>query len=83
MAMNLNDNLKELVEQLFYNKDNMKQSIENIIDFLQENIEQNLKKYANLLIDYMRKKYCFLSSEDIKKDEVFKNFKIDFENHIK
>lgn len=79
MAMNLNDNLKELVEQLFYNKDNMKQSIENIINFLQENIEQNLKKYANLLIDYMRKKDCFLSSEDIKKDEVFKNFKIDFE----
>ncbi|MCY6370476.1 nucleotidyltransferase domain-containing protein [Clostridium ganghwense] len=80
MAMNLNDSLKEYVDKLFFNKDNLEHYVEEIIDFFQDNINQNLKKYTTLLLDYMTKKDCFLSSEDMKKDEFFKNFKIDFEN---
>ncbi|MCY6483597.1 nucleotidyltransferase domain-containing protein [Clostridium aestuarii] len=80
MAMNLNDEFKELVDKLFFNMDNKVQTINDMIEFFQYNIEKDLKKYTSLLLRYMREKNCLLSSENIKKDELFKNYKVDFEN---
>ncbi|MCY6958595.1 nucleotidyltransferase domain-containing protein [Clostridium brassicae] len=80
VAMNLDDKFKELVDDLFFNKSNIEMSIQKILDYLHENIELNFKKYTSLLLEYMNKKDCLLSSEDIKTDEFFKNYKIDFES---
>lgn len=81
MAMNLNDELKSLVDKLFFSsKEDIVSSIGNIIKFLEDDINMNFKKYTSLLLSYMKKRDCFLSSEEIKKDEFFKNYKINFES---
>lgn len=80
MAMNLNDDLKRLIDDLFFtSKEESYDAIQNILTFFEDSIDKNLKKYASLLIDYMKEKDCFLSSEDIRKDNFFKGYDIDFE----
>lgn len=80
MAMNLNDDLKKLVDSLFLaNEEEVYGAIKDILNFFQVNIERNLKEYTNVLLSYMKEKDCFLSSEDMKKDEFFKNYHINFE----
>jgi predicted nucleotidyltransferase len=81
MAMNLNDELKDVVDKLFFSsKEDIIESINSTINFFEDNINRNFKKYTSLLLRYMKDKDCFLSSEEIKKDEFFNNYKIDFEN---
>lgn len=81
MAMNLDDDFKEYVDNVFFGtRDDVSKHIEEMLTFFEDNIDRNLKKYTSLLLNYMREKDCFLSSEDIKKDEFFKNYKINFEN---
>lgn len=81
MAMNLNDEFKDYVDRLFFsNKEDMIEAINRIINFFEENINENFKKYTNILLRYMKDKDCFLSTEGIKKGEFFKDYKIDFEN---
>lgn len=80
MAINLNDELKKLTDDLFFaSKEEIYGVIQNILVFIEDTIEKNLKKYVSLLLGYMKEKDCFLSSEDMKKDDFFKGFKIDFE----
>lgn len=79
VAMNLDDKLKELIDNLFFNKTNIENSIQELIDYLHLNIEGNFKSYTSILLNYMAKKDCLLSAEEIKKDEFFINYKIDFE----
>lgn len=79
VAMNLDDNLKKLVDELFFEKKNIEKGIKQTVDFFDESLKLNLKKYTKLLLDYMRKKDDFLSSEDMKKSQFFENYKIDFE----
>lgn len=83
MAVNLNDELKKLTDNLFFTskKDtkDIHEDIENIITFIEDTIEASLIKYVELLLEYMKEKDCFLSSEDIEKDDFFQGFKIDFE----
>jgi predicted nucleotidyltransferase len=81
MAMNLNDELKDYVDKLFFSsKEDILDAINSIINFFEDNIDMNFKEYTSLLLRFMKEKDCFLSSEEIKKDEFFKNYKIDFEN---
>lgn len=80
MAMNLDDNFKECVEKLFLNKENMEEVILYTLNFLEKSTDGILKNSTSLLIDYMRNKDCFLSTEEIKKDTLFEDFQIDFED---
>ncbi|HBC96927.1 MAG TPA: nucleotidyltransferase [Clostridium sp.] len=80
MAMNLNDDFKVCVDNLFFsNIEEIKKSIEDTMNYLKKNIDKNIQNVTNILLNYMRKKDCFLSSEDIKKDEMFYNYNINME----
>lgn len=81
MAMNLNDKFKFLTDDLlFAPKEKKQETIDNFLFFLDDDIENNLKKYVKLLISYMKSKDCFLSSENLRKSDFFKGFKINFES---
>lgn len=80
MALNLDDDLKETVHNLFYgDRADVKNKIQELINFFENNVERNLKKYTSLLLEFMKKKDSLLSSEDVKNDDFFRNYKIDFE----
>ncbi|MBU5590987.1 nucleotidyltransferase domain-containing protein [Clostridium sp. MSJ-4] len=79
MAMNLNDDFKKCVDELFFNKNNVVEAIENALEFLKESIDKNIKQSTRLLMEFMREKDKFLSAEDIKRDPLFENFDIEIE----
>lgn len=79
MAMNLNDDFRDCVNKFFFNKIDTEKSINEIIDYIQDFIDGNIRNITNLLIDYMRDKDCFLSAEQVRKDGLFKDFDIDME----
>ncbi|WP_032122788.1 nucleotidyltransferase domain-containing protein [Clostridium amazonitimonense] len=79
MAMNLNDDFKKCVDELFFNKNNVVEAIENTLEFLKDSIDKNIKQSTRLLMEFMREKDKFLSAEDIKRDPLFENFDIEIE----
>ncbi|MBU5485516.1 nucleotidyltransferase domain-containing protein [Clostridium sp. MSJ-11] len=79
MAVNLNDKFKEKVDKLFFDKEEVKNAIEDLIKYVEENIDLNLKNLASILLEYMREKDALLSGEDIKKSVLFNNFDIHIE----
>jgi uncharacterized protein len=79
MAMNLNDEFRKHVDLLFFNKDTVEKAIETCLSYLLEYIDNNIRRNTEVLINYMREKDCFLSTEDIKKDKLFHNYDIDME----
>ena len=80
MATNLNDELRELADKLFFcGQKNMYSVIEEVLKFLDNNINNNIRKYSALLLEFMKEKDCLLSSQDILTDEFFKNLNIKFE----
>ncbi|WP_055668028.1 nucleotidyltransferase domain-containing protein [Desnuesiella massiliensis] len=80
MAMNLNDSFKDVVDNLFFEKANIKETIEATIEFLQKGVEKLIKLSTNVLIEFMKDKDKFLSAEDIKSDRLFENFDIEIED---
>nr|WP_206152050.1 nucleotidyltransferase domain-containing protein [Clostridium cochlearium] len=80
MAVSLNKDFKQYVDDLFFNREEVHDSIKRIIDFMEENINKNIRKTTAILLEYMRKKDEFLSAEDIMHDPLFKNFDISLED---
>lgn len=80
MAINTNDKFKMHVDALFFKKDNLQGTLKNIIQYMEKNVDDNIKTLASFLLKYMRDKDCLLSCEDTKKDDIFKHFTIDFES---
>ncbi|WP_125152699.1 nucleotidyltransferase domain-containing protein [Clostridium rectalis] len=79
MAMNLDDRFKEKVDKVFFVKNDLANGIEELIKFVEQNIDENIKNITVLLLDYMREKDNFLSGEDIKVEKLFRNFDIHME----
>jgi len=79
MALNLNDNLKQCVDKLFFEKSNPAETIQETMTFLEKSINSSIKSNCDLLLNYMREKDTFLSSEEIMADDLFKDFDIDME----
>ncbi|AKN32491.1 nucleotidyltransferase [Clostridium carboxidivorans P7] len=79
MAINLNDDFKKCVDQLFFNKANKEETINHILEYLQKNVDGSLRNLSNVLINYMREKDSFLSAENIKNDKLFYNYDINME----
>jgi hypothetical protein len=80
MAMNLNDDFKKYVDDLFFNKTSSEEAINNALNYLQDTIDTSIRNLVNVLINYMREKDSFLSAEDIKKDRLFYNYDINMED---
>src|SRR3712207_802542 len=76
VAMDLNEEFKNCVKDLFESKENMNVNINNAIKFMENNINCNLKNMASVLLKYMQDKDSLFSGEDIKNDSLFQNFDI-------
>ncbi len=80
MAMNLDDNYRKLVEDLSYNRENPVNAINNILEYIEHSIDSSLSHYTSLLLNFMKEKDCFLSTEEIIRDTLFKNYDISMED---
>jgi predicted nucleotidyltransferase len=79
MALNLNDEFKQCVDKLFFEKSNVEETIKETMTFLEQSINISLKSDCSLLLNYMREKDKFLSSEEIMAEDLFVDFDIDME----
>ena len=82
MAMNLNDSFKRCVDELFFNKQDTAKAISAAVEYIESSIDENIRNTASILVNYMREKDCFLSTEDIKNDKLFVNYDIALEENI-
>lgn len=80
MAINLDDNFKMCVDKVFFDKEDVEKSIQMSISYIQEDIDKSIREITSVLLNYMRDKDCFLSSEDIKNDRLFKDYDIAMED---
>lgn len=79
MALNLNDEFKQCVDKLFFEKSNVEETIKETMTFLEQSINISLKSDCSLLLNYMREKDKFLSSGEIMAEDLFVDFDIDME----
>lgn len=79
-TMNLNDEYKKYIDNLFFKKGDTTKEINAIIQYMEKEIDQNIKNLVSILLRYMQEKDNFLSSEDIKNDDIFKDYDIEMED---
>lgn len=79
IAMNLNNNFRKCMEELFFNKSDIAEAINNTMEYFKKYIDKNIRNITKILLNYMREKDSFLSSEDIKNDRLFYNYNINME----
>lgn len=82
MAMNLNNEFNSVVENLFNNGCHYDE-INKTVEYIERFIDENIGVSAKLLLDYLNEKNTFLSSHEIKNDDVFKEFNIKIEDILK
>lgn len=80
MAVNMNDEYKEHLDRLFYEKGNEYEAMETLIKFMEQSVSSNIKNITRLLLKFMEEKKCFLSASEIKEDELFGGYDIKFED---
>lgn len=79
MLTNADGNFKKCIDGLLFEKENIDEAIRSTVDYIENMINSNIKEISDILLDYMRKKDCFLSEEDINNDPLFKGFDINSE----
>lgn len=82
MAMNLNNVFEAIVKNLFSSED-IKENVEQTIQYMEDFLDININVAAKFLIDYLCEKKQFLSSYEIKNDDLFKEFSIKLEDILK
>lgn len=80
MAMNLNDKFRRCVDDLLFNKQDTNKAIEHTINYIEDEIDTSIRNTASIMINFMREKDCFLSTEDIKNDRLFESYDIAVED---
>ncbi|SKA88357.1 hypothetical protein SAMN05428976_11141 [Clostridium sp. USBA 49] len=80
MAMNLDDNFKKCVDELFFHSQDPCKAIINTINYIEDKIDETIRNTASILINYMKQKDQFLSTEDIKNDKLFESYDIAVED---
>jgi predicted nucleotidyltransferase len=78
-CMNLNDGFKEIAENLLSLK-NMQASIEKLMEYMEKDIDINMRNYTSILLSFMATKGKALSAQEIQSDQFFINFKISSEH---
>lgn len=79
MAMNLDDKLSCIAEEFFMRKNHLKKDIEILINYIDDNINKNMKAYTSILINYMKEINTSLSSREIAFSKLFREYKINME----
>ena len=80
MAMNLNDDFKQFVDALFFNKQDAEKAVQSTIEYIENAVDKNIRNTASILINFMRQRDSFLSTEDIKNEKLFANYDIAIED---
>jgi predicted nucleotidyltransferase len=80
MAMNLNDDFRHFVDDLFFNKQDAEKAVQSAIEYIEDSVDKNIRSTTAILINFMRQRDCFLSTEDIKNDKLFANYEIAIED---
>jgi uncharacterized protein len=80
MAMNLNDDFRNFVDDLFFNEQNAEKAVLSAIEYIENAVDNNIRSTASILINFMRQRDCFLSTEDIKTDKLFASYEIAIED---
>lgn len=79
MAMNLSCGFKTHVENLFFSMGGKKEVIADALCFVQDAVDDSIRNYCGVLIDFMNERDSFLSAEDIENDKVFNSYSINME----
>ncbi|GAA0780757.1 nucleotidyltransferase domain-containing protein [Hathewaya limosa] len=79
MAMNLDSKLSTIAEEFFMRKNDIKKDIEILIEYIDDNINRNMKVYTSLLLNYMKEINTPLSSREIAFSKLFREYKINME----
>lgn len=82
MACNLNDELNEMVRELFYSDIN-DENIKSVLNYIENYLEYNIEMSAKDILDYIKEMDKPLSAFEIKNNSYFKNFNIKFEEILK
>lgn len=80
MAAEVNDDFKVYLDRLFYEKDNVYESIEMLLKFMEESVDSNIKNITKLLLKYMEEKKSFLSAAELNEEKMFSGYEIKFED---
>lgn len=80
VAVNLDDQWRELVENLFFGNSNKEESIKAVLSFIERYLSLNIEKSCKLLLDILKEKNDFISSEELKNINIFKGHKISMED---
>lgn len=81
MAINLDDNFKICMDRLLENS--KKESIEALIEYAQEFLNENILRAANLLIEVLKRENKKLSIAEIEDMAEFKSLSIDMDKILK
>ena len=76
MATDLNDKFDSTVKELYEPKNNMLESIENIIKYIDAEVNKNIKDISLVLVNYLKEADVPLSSREIEKSDLFKEYEI-------
>lgn len=79
IAMNLNDDFRNIMENLFNHGGLLENVIETSIKYFSEQIDNNIKNITLILIEYMKNSKVHLSAEDVKNDTLFQDYDIEIE----
>jgi uncharacterized protein len=79
-AMNFDDSFKEVVRRLFFEKENTEKLIEDTITYIQKAIDLRLRDCTFILSEFLKAKDKLYSAEDMKNNQLFEGFNIDFED---
>lgn len=82
MAMNLDNQFNNIVKNLFSNED-LQMGVENTVMYIEQFLNNNINIAAKFLLDYLYERNIFLSSYEIKNDDLFKEFDIRIEDILK
>lgn len=82
MTMNLNNKFNMLVENLI-EKELKQEYISSIVEYIDDYLADNISIAAKFLLNYLEEKKIYLSSYEIKSDEIFSQFDIKIEDILK
>lgn len=79
MAMNFDVEFQQIASDFFSQQKSLEVKIKNLISYLEQNIEHNLREYAAVVIEYMWTLEQAVSSSELMQHDMFKEYSINME----
>jgi len=79
MAISLNDSFKEIVDKIFFEQVNKEEAIKEMITYIKNYLNVNLKQSSRILIEYIKNKDNWVTPQLLKEEELFKGLYINME----